>query len=131
SFGAVDRADMLGRIVELDRQVAEAWRLASALALPASYRESAAVVVLGMGGSAIGADLARSLVARHGAAPIVICREYDLPGWVGREHLVIASSYSGNTEETLSAFGQAIERGARLLAITTGGRLAQVAEQEH
>jgi len=76
-----------------------------------------------MGGSAIGGDLVRGLVEPTSPLPFVVNRGYSLPGWVGPQTLVVASSYSGGTEETLSAFDDARQRGARILAITSGGTL--------
>ena len=76
-----------------------------------------------MGGSAIGADLIGGLVADTLRVPLVVWRDYDLPAWVGPRTLVIAASYSGGTEETLSAVERALAVGAPTLGITTGGRL--------
>lgn len=129
SYAALDVSNMLGRILELDRQAEAAWNLASAFPLPERYRQARAVVVLGMGGSAIGGDLARTFAAGRASVPLLVSREYDLPAWVGPETLVVASSYSGGTEETLSATEQALARGAMVLALTTGGRLAQVGQE--
>ena len=83
------------------------------------------VVVAGMGGSAIGGDFLRALSVDTASMPIVVNRSYLLPGWVSARSLVIASSYSGNTEETLMAFDKAAARGASLLCIATGGTLKQ------
>lgn len=69
-----------------------------------------------------------SLVERECSLPIIVHRDYGLPAFVGRRTLVIASSYSGDTEEALSAFAEALRRGAKLLAITRGGELHQQAE---
>jgi glucose/mannose-6-phosphate isomerase len=80
-----------------------------------------------MGGSAIGGDLVRRLLVDESRAPITVLREYNLPAWVDARTLVVASSYSGNTEETLSAFGQALATPAKKLAITTGGKLFEMA----
>jgi len=80
-----------------------------------------------MGGSAIGGDLAAALLADELKVPMSVHRDYGLPAYVGRDSLVIASSYSGNTEETLSSFGEAQRRGARVLVLTTGGRIAELA----
>lgn len=128
SYAQLDASDMLGRILELDHQVAEAWRLAGEATVPKSYKDAQAVLVLGMGGSAIGGDLGRTFATDRASVPILVSRDYDLPAWVGPKTLVIASSYSGGTEETLSATHQALDRGAMLLAITTGGQLAELAE---
>jgi len=123
-----DPAGMLGRIRELPQQVREAWRNARRLSLPESYREVNRIVILGMGGSAIGGDLLRTLVSEECPVPILVCREYDVPAFVDNRTLVIASSYSGGTEETLAAFAMAREQGAKLVAVTTGGKLATMAE---
>ncbi|MDI3279972.1 MAG: bifunctional phosphoglucose/phosphomannose isomerase [Bacillota bacterium] len=109
-------------------QLEEAARLADAAELP-SWREIAAVVVAGMGGSAIGGDLVRGLVAPKLTIPFYINREYELPAWVDRRVLVIASSYSGNTAETLAAYREAKRRGARVVAISTGGELELLAQE--
>ena len=90
-------------------------------------RECTGVVVAGMGGSAIGGDLLKALSADHSRLPIATVRSYELPAWVDASTAVIASSYSGNTEETLSTMDEALARGAQVLAITTGGRMAQKA----
>ena len=87
------------------------------------------VVLCGMGGSAIGGDLVAGLVAPTASVPFVVNRGYAMPGWVGERTLVIASSYSGGTEETLSAVEDALGRGARVVAITSGGRLAELADK--
>ena len=83
------------------------------------------IVVCAMGASGIGASLAGELLADQLTVPFSMVRDYDLPAAVGPNTLVVAVSHSGETEETLSAYRQARERGARLLAITTGGELAK------
>jgi len=127
NLAVADPQDMLGRIRELPLQCQQAWEQVQAFHLPPEYRRIKAIAILGMGGSAIGGDLLRTLFQASCPVPIVTIREYDLPGWVTAQTLVIGSSYSGNTEETLSAFSQAVARGCRLLAITTGGQLAEKA----
>lgn len=86
------------------------------------------VAVLGMGGSAIGADLVLAATP-HLPVPATVVRGYDLPAWLGRDTLVIAVSYSGETEETLTAVAAALERGCVPLCVTSGGRLAAVASE--
>lgn len=88
------------------------------------------VVLAGMGGSAIGGDLVRTLVEAESAVPFAVVRGYTLPGWVSERTLVIASSYSGGTEETLSAYADASARGARLAVVTSGGEIAERAEAD-
>ncbi|MGD1119434.1 MAG: bifunctional phosphoglucose/phosphomannose isomerase [Dehalococcoidales bacterium] len=123
-----DPDGMLARIKELPMQCKQAWQAAMAFPLPADYRKADKVVILGMGGSAIGGDLVRSLVLAEAKIPVIIHRDYGLPAYVDDKTLLIASSYSGNTEETLSGFEPALKTGAKKLAMTTGGKLAQLAE---
>ncbi len=124
-----DPSNMLGRISELPQQCRHAWQSAMELALPPDYSQVDKAVILGMGGSAIGGDLASALAAEEGAMPILVHRDYHLPTSIDDRTLIIASSYSGNTEETLSAFAQALKTSAKKLAITTGGRLKALAEE--
>jgi glucose/mannose-6-phosphate isomerase len=127
-FRELDPENMLGEIDGLPAQLEEAWRLGHEHSVP-TWRGIRQVVVAGMGGSAIGADLVSAYLAPHASVPIVVLRGYDLPAWAhGSETLVVASSHSGNTEETLSAFGQAESAGCRLAAITRGGKLANLAK---
>jgi glucose/mannose-6-phosphate isomerase len=128
---STDPQDMGARISELPQQCSEARTLAERCALPVNYRQADAIMILGMGGSAIGGDLLCALVRDECSVPISVNRDYDLPAFVGNQTLVIASSYSGNTEETLSAFAQALERGAMALAITTGGQLAETCRRRN
>ncbi len=129
AYASFDPDDMRKRIKELPEQLREAWWVAQDAPLPDDYRSVRRVVVVGMGGSAIGGDLLAALMERDGTVPLEVARGYDLPAYVqGPETLVVGSSYSGNTEETLSAFEAARKRGVRLIAITTGGRLAEMAE---
>jgi glucose/mannose-6-phosphate isomerase len=127
----VDPDDMASRISELPAQCRDAQEVASQCILPEEYAGSDAIVILGLGGSAIGGDLAKTLVESECSVPIFVNRQYDLPAFVGEKTLVLASSYSGNTEETLSAFGEALDRRARPLAITTGGKLARMCEDQN
>jgi glucose/mannose-6-phosphate isomerase len=88
------------------------------------------VLLAGMGGSAIGADLAAAYLAPACPVPLIVWRGYELPASAGPDALVILSSHSGNTEETLSAFDAARRGRARILAITTGGELARRCDDE-
>jgi glucose/mannose-6-phosphate isomerase len=91
---------------------------------PAALPRPRAVLIAGMGGSASGGDLLAACAVDRLDVPVVVHRGYGLPGFVGTHDLVIATSYSGDTEETLSAAATALDRGARLVAVTSGGRLA-------
>ncbi len=122
---ATDPGGMYDRILDLGHQLREAWERTEEAALPRVKVTD--VTVLGMGGSAIGGDFAAALLAPELAVPMSVHRDYGCPNYVGKESLVIASSYSGNTEETLSGFAEARRRGAKLVAMTTGGSLAEEA----
>ncbi len=126
-----DPEGMLERIHEVPRICQQAWQMAMAFDLPEDYSRIDKVVVVGMGGSAIGGDLAASLLSAEAKLPIIVQRQYELPAFVDGQTLVIASSYSGNTEETLSAFEQSLKTGARKLAITTGGKLKEIAKENN
>ncbi|MEA3377104.1 MAG: bifunctional phosphoglucose/phosphomannose isomerase [Chloroflexota bacterium] len=126
----LDSSNMLGRIAELPRQCTAAWEQSMRLALPSGYSSVDHVTIAGMGGSAIGGALLKGLVVDECLLPITVVRGYTLPAFVeGPRSLVIACSYSGNTEETLSCFEQARARGARAAAVTTGGKLADLADE--
>ncbi|HET7699577.1 MAG TPA: bifunctional phosphoglucose/phosphomannose isomerase [Candidatus Limnocylindria bacterium] len=123
---AADPANMLDRIKDLSTQVRDAYALALRATLPPAYADVRNITVSGMGGSAIGGEIASALLADDLAIPMAVHRDYGLPKYVGRDSLVIASSYSGNTEETLAAFDVAQRRGAKVLILTTGGRIAEL-----
>lgn len=116
---------MLGRAAALPGECRIGWDLGRQWHLPAAFGRSEKLLVLGMGGSAIGADLLEGIARADLAKPIFANRTYDLPRWVDRKTGVLVCSYSGNTEETLSAAAEARRRGARLAAITSGGKLAR------
>lgn len=130
TYREIDAGGMLNHLHAFPEQCCLAWEKVAAFDLPKAYRQIDKVVVLGLGGSAIGGDMVASLAWSESKAPILVHRDYDLPPFVDKNTLVIASSYSGNTEETLSAFGKALKTPAKKLAITTGGKLAEVARKE-
>ena len=123
---------MLGEIDNLPAQLEKAWKLGQTQpceGLKPSQGFSR-VLISGMGGSAIGADLLAAYIAPSCPVPVMVQRDYGLPAWAhGSETLVIASSHSGNTEETLEAFNAALQNKCRLMAIATGGKLAERAGQ--
>lgn len=130
SFSNIDSQHMLAHIDSLPDQLASAWELGGRLPLPA-WEGIERVLVAGMGGSAIGADLLAAYVSPACPVPIFVHRDYDLPAWARGQHtLVIACSHSGDTEETRSSFECAIQNGCLRMAITTGGQLAQAASQD-
>jgi len=118
---------MLDDVLDIPNHIRDAlWRVDSAQLKP---RPSAGFVVCGMGGSAIGAELARSLIGDRLTGPMMVSRHYRLPTWVNSEWAVLASSYSGNTEETIASFQEAGEAGTHRWVAGTGGELGERARE--
>src|SRR5579884_2449556 len=122
-----DPSRMLQTALDLPRQIRDAWQIGRTAALGRLPGPPAHVVAVGMGGSAIGGDLLAAALGERLALPLVVVRDSRLPAYVGQRSLVVATSYSGETEETLAAAAEACRAGAALLAITSGGRLAALA----
>ena len=124
----IDMQGMLRHIRSLPTQIETAWsQVHDRKNLPTERPSS--VAILGMGGSAIGGDIACSLAYGVSEIPMVVHRDYGIPRWVGSSSLVIAVSHSGNTEETLSGFEEAYRRGSTLFVIASGGKLIEMAEK--
>lgn len=130
TYSVLDPTGFGGRVAALPEQCLSAWKRGLEFGLPYSYSDIQNVVVLGVGGSAIGGELLADLVSYQKGLPVTVCRDYHLPSHLGEDSLVIASSYSGNTEETLEAFYGALKRKAKLVVVTTGGRLEQAANKD-
>jgi glucose/mannose-6-phosphate isomerase len=119
---------MIDDVLGLPDQLRDAlWRIETARLQPAE--DSAGLMVCGMGGSAIGADLAAAAIGDRLTKPLVSIRGYELPSWATPEWTVLCSSYSGNTEETLACFEAAEALGARRYVLSTGGRLVEHARE--
>jgi glucose/mannose-6-phosphate isomerase len=130
----LDRQNMLGEIDGLPDQLARAYQMS--LQQKPAFSEKAGfwrqVIIAGMGGSAIGADLLAAYIADICPVPVIVHRDYGLPAFArGAETLVICSSHSGNTEETLASFEAARKNDCRVLAVCTGGELAARAKKEN
>jgi glucose/mannose-6-phosphate isomerase len=123
----IDREDMLGRVRDLPRQLAQTRQAALSVPLTERHRSVDLVVVLGMGGSAIGADLVAAAAGERLRVPLIVQRDYRLPGGIGDRTLVVASSHSGDTIETVTAAGEARARGLPLVVMATGGALGRLA----
>jgi len=125
-----DKLGMLEHLHAFPDQCQKAWEEVLRFELPHLHTKISNVVIVGMGGSAIGGDIVRRLAMAESKSPVWVHRDYGLPAFVDESSLVIASSYSGNTEETLSAFTKSLGTGARKLVITSGGKLKDLAEKE-
>lgn len=126
-----DRSGMLKVLESFPEQCRQAKEIGSSFSVPDSFRIGYEnIICTGLGGSAIGADIVRSYLAGEIKIPIIVNRNYTLPHFTGEDALVVASSYSGNTEETLSAYRDAKNKRSRIIAITSGGELQRMAEQD-
>lgn len=119
----LDSLNMLGTLAASAETIASARGAAAALDLPFPNSAIKNVAICGMGGSGIAGDLITSAYADRLRCPVQSLRNYYLPGWVGQDTLVILVSYSGETEETLTAAMEALDRGCLAVGITTGGKL--------
>jgi len=131
AYQRIDPQGMLDRIRDLPHQCRAAWQEAQTLKLLDDYWDIDKVVILGMGGSAIAGDFLRCLVALESPVPIFSNRDYELPLLVDGRTLLIASSYSGNTEEVLSCFERGLGTGAKKVVVTGGGSLLTTARNSN
>jgi len=124
-----DPGQMLEALAGLPQQCREAVKLARAkeISFTQTFQH---VIVTGLGGSAIGGDFLRVYAGQKSRVPVMVNRDYQLPLFAGEHTLVLAVSYSGNTEETLSAYEDAKAKGAALVALTSGGKLAEKAQKD-
>jgi glucose/mannose-6-phosphate isomerase len=130
TYARLDPAGLYSRIASLPGQIAQAHAAAMELELPRNYLDVERVAILGMGGSGIGGSLLRALAIDIGAVtPIDVVRGYTLPAYINASTLAIASSNSGNTEEVIALADQASSRGAKCLAMTTGGALLELSHE--
>lgn len=120
----IDPEDMLGKVAEIPRQLARSQQVAASVEPDARLRDVDAVIVLAMGGSAIGAELVAAAAGERLRVPLIVHRDYGLPAGAGPRTLVVAASHSGETAETLSGFAEARRRELPLVVVSTGGRLA-------
>ena len=126
---AVDPTRQLEDILGMPEHLRDAlWRVESAHLT--GHDSPGGLVVAGMGGSSIGAALARVVLGDRASRPIVLARGYALPSWTTPDTTVLCASYSGNTEETLAAYDAAQALGANTVVVTTGGRLAEQARED-
>ncbi len=126
--GDMNAEKMMGYLYELPDQFHSSLELEFDF-IEGYRRDYRNIVVTGLGGSAIGGDILRNYAAKMARLPVVVNRDYHLPAFVGPDTLVLAVSYSGNTEETLAAYEEAARRGAQIIVVSSGGKLSQYARQ--
>lgn len=124
-----DPKGMRNLILNFPKQAEEAVAIGNAALIRMNVNAIRQIVVTGLGGSAIGGDLLRAYLADTCPVPVFVNRHYYFPKYVGKQTLVIISSYSGNTEETVSAYKDAIKRKAKIFCITSGGEVEKIAKK--
>lgn len=123
----IDKSNMYGILKNFHKQISEATQIGKEIDFGGfDYWGFKNIVINGLGGSAIGGDLIRSFTHYNSTIPIYINRNYHLPGFAGKDTLSIISSYSGNTEETNSAYQESIKKGCRILCISSGGKVEEM-----
>jgi glucose/mannose-6-phosphate isomerase len=125
----IDSSDMLTILLNFPQQWEEAWRIGKESPSP-RYKELKKIVIAGLGGSAIGGDILRLYLSSELKLPIFVNRDYTIPCFVDDTTLFMAVSYSGNTEEILSAYKHAKKAGAKIVAFSSGGALSELSRQD-
>lgn len=124
-----DPKGMYGLTASFPDQVDQAVAIGEAAEVGAPCSPSC-VVLTGMGGSAAGGDYVKSMFDAFGTVPFFVNRDYTMPSWLNGNSLVFATSYSGNTEETIASYNAAKAVGARIIVVTSGGKLADMAKAD-
>lgn len=127
---AIDILDMFTLLCEFPSQCKQAVAIADNFNLPSGYGNFSNVVFSGLGGSAVGGNILESYLIDEIKMPIFVNRNYTLPKFVGENTLIFVLSYSGNTEETLSAYDQAKEKKAKIIVISSGGKLVNLVQKD-
>ena len=120
----LDTCNMHELLENFSKAIEDAYDIISRFEVPSRYKKKyTSICFSGLGGSAIGADFIKSYLEDEITIPIIVNREYTIPALVGKDTLFIVSSYSGNTEETLSAYKAAREKGVDIIALSSNGKL--------
>lgn len=123
-----DKTGLFDVLANFSSQIKEAYEIGKSINPDKSYKEINNIIITGLGGSAIGGDLLRSYIQYEIKLPVQINRNYFLPAYADEHTLLIASSYSGDTEETLSAYDEALRKGCKIVCISSGGKLSVMAK---
>ncbi len=117
-------------IADFTTQISEAFQIGLKIDVSKNQKDISNVLVCGLGGSGIGGDIVKCLVKNELNVPFEVSKDYTIPKYVNEETFLIICSYSGNTEETLSAMDQAIAQRANIFCITSGGKVAEIAKKQ-
>jgi len=127
-ISSIDKSSMLEKILEFPDQILKGWRIGENAEFSFDPDRINTIVLGGMGGSAVVGDFLQSIFMDRIAIPIFVNRSYTIPDFVSSETLFIASSYSGNTEETIASTEEAVRKGASIICVTSGGKIGSLAE---
>lgn len=125
----IDKSDMYSVLCDFSKQIELACNIGNSFNSTQNYSRVENIVICGLGGSAISGDLLRNYLSKDIKIPFFVNRNYTLPEFVNSNTLVILSSYSGNTEETLNSFNEAIKRKSKLICVTSGGELFELSKK--
>ncbi len=125
-----DQSNMLDLILHFRDQVKDAVGIGKKAKFSQPGQQISHILVVGMGGSAIGGNILQKLFTASGTVPCNVIRDYRIPAWANQNTLVVVSSFSGNTEETVSAYESAISKGCSLVVCSSGGKVLQMAQKE-
>ncbi len=125
----IDPENVMGSADALSDQCKDAWDKSSQVNVPENYKDIENIIMCGMGGSGLGARLIESVYADQLKFPLVRVNDYNLPAFAGENSLVICSSYSGTTEETVENAAQAVTKNCKWMAIGTGNTLIEMAQK--
>ncbi len=125
----IDKFGLLGNIEDMPDQISAGWELGSKSTLPSHYYNIKNILLCGMGGSGISSLLAKSLISDSARVPIDVWQDYNLPYYIDTSSLVIVTSFSGNTEESISCLKEAIDRQSKIIVISTGGEAGAICKK--
>ncbi|MGH2574974.1 MAG: bifunctional phosphoglucose/phosphomannose isomerase [Ignavibacteria bacterium] len=125
-----DSSDMFQVLADFNEQIDEAYNIGQSFNPPGDFRDVNKIIISGLGGSAIGGDLLRSVLWYELKIPIYVNRNYKIPSFADKSTLTIISSYSGNTEESLSAYNEAKDYNCKIICLSSGGNLSLLAEND-
>jgi glucose/mannose-6-phosphate isomerase len=124
---SIDKQDMYGVLESFPNQVKDGWALGKDI----QFKDIDKIIVAGMGGSALSGEILKCYLSDELKIPLEINKNYTLPKYADEKTLVVISSYSGNTEETIEAFREANRKGCQVLCVASGGKLIELAKQMH
>ncbi len=128
---SVDRSNMFDVIADLPNQVEDSIKICSPITLQYESSQIRNIVFCGIGGSSIGGMLLKEYLYNDLKIPFIPIRNYDIPSFIDKDTLLFVSSYSGNTQETLSAYEKAKQKEAKIIVLTSGGKLKNFAERDN